>query len=61
MKRYSLVYIGAAIAAVYFGLAGSLLAVPAPPASNVPDGGASGWMLATAISGIGFLKWMFKR
>jgi hypothetical protein len=55
------VFIYAAVAAAYFGLAGNLFAVPPPPAASAPDGGSSGLMLAAAFGGIGFLKWMFKR
>jgi hypothetical protein len=59
MKKNSSIIITAAVVAIYFGLTGSLQAVPPPP--NVPDGGSTGLMLAAAISGIGFLKWKLKR
>jgi len=62
MKKKSSIFTCAAIAAVYFGLAGNLQAVPPPPpAPSVPDGGSSGLMLLAAASGIGFLKWKLKR
>lgn len=58
MKKHSSIFISVAVAVFYFGLAGSLQAVPPPP--NVPDGGSTGLMLVAAISGIGFLKWKLK-
>jgi hypothetical protein len=60
MKKHSSILISAAVAAIYFGLVGSLQAVPPPP-PPVPDGGSTGLMLVAAISGIGFLKWKLKR
>ncbi len=59
MKKNSSMFISLVFAAVYFGLVGSLQAVPPPP--NVADGGSTGLMLAVVISGIGFLKWKLKR
>jgi hypothetical protein len=59
MKKKSSIFICVAVAAIYFGLTGTVQAVPPPP--TVPDGGSSGLMLLAAVSGIGFLKWKLKR
>ena len=56
MKMNSSIFIIAAVAAVYFGLTGSLQAVPPPPV-NVPDGGSTVFLIGAALSGICFLKW----
>jgi hypothetical protein len=62
MKKNSSIFVTVAIAAIYFGLTGSLQAVPPPPPPpNVPDGGSTGLMLGAALSGLGFLKWKLKR
>jgi hypothetical protein len=56
MKKNSPIFIFAAVAAVYFGLTGSLQAVPPAPV-NIPDGGSTVLMIGTALGGICFLKW----
>jgi hypothetical protein len=61
MKKNSSIFICAAVAAAYFGLAGNLFAVPPPPSPSVPDGGSSALMLAIAIGAIGLLRWKLKR
>ena len=60
MKKHPTLLITTAIATVYFGLTGSLLAVPTPPA-NVPDGGSTGLMLSAVLGGLGFLRWKFSK
>ena len=56
MKKHSSIFISAAVAAIYFGLVGSLQAVPPAPV-NVPDAASTGLLLGAALAGIGFLKW----
>ena len=60
MKKYSTILTCAAVAVVYFGMAGSLQAVPPPP-THVPDGGSTVMLLGAVLSGLVVLKWKLKR
>jgi len=57
MKKNSII-LSAAVAAVYFALAGRLQAIPPPP--TVPDSGSTGILLGVVISGLFLLKCKLK-
>jgi hypothetical protein len=61
MKKNSSIRMCVVVAVFYFGLTGSMLAIPAPPTQVVPDTASTGLLLAAAISGVGFLKWKLRR
>ena len=54
-KPKSAILLWVAVAAIFYGLVGSLQAVPPPP-STVPDSGSTGILLVLTLGGLSWLR-----